>query len=648
MRFRLLFTGILLCSGFLRAQELTWDAVDDSLFLVYRFEQITVYGKQINPSPSMITEVSEQEIQRRGGTSVADVLRSDPGLTITSGSKAETETRIRGFQPNGVLVLVDGRPINPGYYGKADLSMISKDAIAKIKVIKGPASVAYGPNQMGGVINIITRNGFEGSRTSIQTELGNHRYRKISLNQSGIKGKWNYWLSGYEHHSKGFELSQDFQATSIEDGGIRENASYQKFGGALKIGFQPSKKSTYALSMGYHWAKKDCPWSVYEFEEPQYRRFPEWKRFGTAFSGNWNLSPRIQMKSIVFLDGYHDRFQSFKTREMSKDQLEYDSLLENWTIGASTDVTIQSISGHQIQTGFHVRRDLMNKKPDLDEAWFSNSFVTGTVYAEDRYHLTKTTLLTAGLSGHVFWKVETKDYQIHGCPMISLNQRLPKQIQFRISFAQAIQFPTMHQLYSESSGNPDLKPEWADKFEVGLTHTFFLPHFSGVALSMEGVYFYNDLNHLIYRASRTYRFENISTARLQGWEARMSLQKDNTFGVNSGFAKMFGDHSTKELMEEVPEFEGRIDFWCQLSWGTELRYEYRLYGQRSTYTSSWILTGYQAHDFFVSQTIASGLSFQFRLNNLFDENYQEELGYPSPGRQITFGISWHRHSNWSN
>jgi len=644
MRFQVISIGLLLIVSTLKAQELTLDAVGDSLFFVYRFEQVTVYGKQFHPSPSMISKVAEPEIQRRGGNSVADVLRSDPGLTVTSGPKGETETRIRGFKARGVLVLVDGRPINPGYYGKADLSMIPKDVIAKIKVIKGPASVAYGANNMGGVINIITKNGFEGKRTSLHTEIGDHQYRKTSLNHSGCLGKWNYWLSGYEHHGNGFKMSQDFSETSLEDGVTRDNAAYHKIGGAVKVGFQSNNKSTYGLSLGYHWAKKDCPWTIYESEGPQYRRFPKWQRFGGALSASWILTSDIEIKSIFFMDGYHDRFQSFQTRAMSKSQMEYDSLLENWTIGGSTDLNLQLGTRHQIQAGFHVRRDLMNKKPDMGEAWFSNSHITGTVYAEDRFRAYETTIVTAGISGHLFGNADAKVSQIHVCPMVSFNQKLPRQIQFRVSFSQAIRFPTMHHLYSSSSGNPGLKSESADKFEIGLMRTCFLPLFSGVSLTMEGAFFHNELDNLIYRASRTYRYENIATARLQGWEARASLQKSNTFGIDAGFASMNGDQSTKELMEEVPKHEGRVSFWGQAPWGTEIRYEYRQYGQRSTYLSSWNLTGYQVHDFLIAQHVGVGLSLQFRLSNFLDGNYQEEFGYPSPGRQVTFGFSWHRHS----
>jgi len=123
------------------------------------------------------------------------------------------------------------------------------------------------------------------------------------------------------------------------------------------------------------------------------------------------------------------------------------------------------------------------------------------------------------------------------------------------------------------------------------------------------------------------------------------IQKNKVLGVDAGFSKIFREQSTSELMKEVPSHEGQFSIWGRTKWGTEIRYAFRSYGQRSTYLSSWTLAGYQVHDLFIQQFVGAGVTLQFRAGNLLDENYQEELGYPSPGRQITFGFSWKHNSN---
>ncbi len=623
------------------AQELTLQQQADSLYVVYRLDEVVVYGKRYIPAPSMMTEILEAEIPLRQGSTVADLLRTDPGLIVTTGSKAETETRIRGFDARNVLVLVDGRPINPGYYGKADLSMLPKDQISKIKVIKGPASVAYGANGMGGVINIVTKNGLGTPSTLLDTEFGGHGYRKTSLNHSGQKGSWHYWLSGYENAADGFPLSDDFTATSLEDGDLRDNSAYQKAGIQGKLGRRLGPTALISLAAGYHWAQKDCPWTIHPSEGPQFRRFPQWERYGAALSGQWSVTSSLEIKSVLFGDAYHDRFKSYATQAMDEDRLDYDSALENWTLGGSVEALWQVANKHHLHTGFHLRRDLMNKKPDVDEDWFSHHFLTLSVFAEERFIPWMTSTITLGVSYNLFQNENRNEITRHLSPMVSIHQVLPWHFSLRGSWARAVRFPTMHQLFSESSGNSDLKPEEADKWEIGLEREITLPLLDGWRGSAEVAVFSNDLQNLIYRASRTYRHENITDARIRGWEARLALQK-SAFSARISCAFLDPAVSSKELMEEVPEFQlGVTMSWCT-SFGTSIFYQLHHLSERTTYIPSWNLSSYQVHHFTLTQYIVAGIEARVRFSNFLDTAFEEELGYPGAGRQIQCGIMWRR------
>ena len=623
----------------LQSQQI-WDIAGDSVITYYQLEEVVVYGIRHAKSPSMISEIDGTEIRASRSITVADVLRSDPGLTVTSGTKAETETRIRGFDARDVLVLVDGRPINPGYYGKADLSMIPKDHIAKIKVVKGPASVAFGANSMGGVINIVTKNGFESTGTFLDTEFGSHRFRKIALNHGGSAGRFYYWISGYEQYADGFSLSGAFEETSLEDGGQRENSRFHKAGATAKLVFRPSSQTLYGLSLGYHWAEKECPWTVYAWDGPQYRKFPKWERYGLSMSGQWAVKQNVDLKSVVFADAYHDRFVSYTAPEMGRDQIAYDSLLENWTVGLSSDMKIRIATKDQLHLGFHFRRDLMNKRPDTDESWYSRYTLSGNIFAEYRLHPFHSTLLTGGLGLSFFDTQNRMDWTHKTTTLVSLNQKLPFQFDFHASFSNAIRFPTMHHLYSESSGNEALLPEEANKFEIGMARFIHLmPILNG---SLEVVYFSNDLTHMIYRASRTFQYENIESATLKGWEIRTDMQFFSNVTMRLSYANVNTDQTSDELMEEIPEHQWGFRFLLDTGFGLELNYEYRYHGQRMTYYESVVLNRYHIHHVSLSQRIWRKIILTLRCSNLFDEYYEEELGYPAPGRQITVGFSWSR------
>ena len=614
------------------------NAEDDTSALVYTLEEVVVYGIRTISGTSMITEITAEEIQKRNAVTVADILRSDPGLVVTTGTKAETETKIRGFPARDVLVLVDGRPINPGYYGKVDLSMLPLDNIAKIKIIKGPASVAYGANSMGGVINIVTKNGLETPRTVVESEFGDYKFRKLSINHSRQIGRFNYWLSGYENYSDGFALSKDFAATSLEDGGLRGNSFYHKIGMSGKVGFQPSPASLYALSLGYHWAKKDVPFTIYPFESPQFRTFPEWQRLSSALSGNWHLSEKANLKAIIFADAQHDRFVDYAVREMRDDQINWDSRLENWTFGGSVDGRFSTLKNHRVQTGMNFKRDLMNKKSDVDELWASHTIHTGTIFVQDNYRPWKRTEITAGASFNVFGIEKRNSSAQKLCPMASVRQGLPWKLQFRASYANAIRFPTLHHLYSEDSGNPDLNSEQADKFEVGLERSFeFNAH---RYLSIEIAFFHNELTDLIYRTTRSYRFQNIGDATLQGWELRTRFELSRFVSGDVSYGFMSPEVSSDVLLEEVSPHRIRASLSGKTDFGMEMLYELNAFDKRTTYISTRDLSAYKIHNLTISQRIAAFLKVYVKAYNFTDEYFEEELGYPGAGRQFFVGMIW--------
>ena len=226
-------------SGFSQEQ---FELEADSLIQIYRLQEVLVYGNREPLPSSMQLELNQQQMKDRNAKTVADLLNFEPSLNFKSGYKSETEIRIRGFRSSDILVLLDGRPMNPGYYGKVDLSMLPLDNLAKITIVKGPASVAYGANSMGGVINIVTQNGLEIPRTVIETKIGDYEFRNLSVSHSRQVGRFNYWLSSYEQHTRSFPMSANFQPNQYEDGGARDNSFYHKAGICGKLGYQISRQ----------------------------------------------------------------------------------------------------------------------------------------------------------------------------------------------------------------------------------------------------------------------------------------------------------------------------------------------------------------------------------------------------------------------
>lgn len=609
----------------------------DSAVYAYELEEIVSYGNKILTAPSMVSEYNSEDIEKGRTLTIADLLRNDPGLSITSGVKAETETKIRGFQAKDVLVLVDGRPINPGYYGKVDLSMLPADNIAKINVVKGPSSVAYGLNNMGGVIDIITKNGFDNPKTFLDISVGENQFRKLTLGHGLQLGSFNYWISAYENFSKGFNLSNKFSTTSLEDGGLRDNSRYHKAGGNFKAGFQTANKDLYSLSLGYNWAKKDVPTTIYSWDSPTFRKFPEWQRFSSAVSGQWNLFPDLQLKSVVYLDAYRDRLIDYKSIEMIDGDIFFDSYLESWTAGGSIETKFTLFDNHQFHSGINFKRDLMNKKDNFDKPWFSNTIYSGNAFIQDYFNLWTSSDATIGLSFSNF-SVKESQSKNHFSPMISISHSLFNDLRIYLSYANSIRVPTLHQLYSQTSGNPDLKPENADKIETGI-EWYGLFDDDERYLSIQISYFYNNINNRIYRASSSYRFKNISKAILSGIEARTVVYYNQNISADFSIGYINAPNSDKEILEEIPKLKARGALTAKTDFGLQINYEFGYFDERLTYVVSKNLESYLVHNLNMSCTLTEHLKLHADIINITDANYEEELGFPAPGRTIIVGAT---------
>lgn len=611
----------------------TEPAEGDTIVPVYQLQEAVIYGERsLNPT-SMVTTLDRSEIRRHASLTVADLLRSDAGLEVTSGPKSETETRIRGFPARDVLVLVDGRPINPGYYGKVDLAMLPLDNIARVSVVKGPASVAYGPNGMGGVISVVTQNGLDKPHTSVEGMFGERDYRRLSLNHSGRARAVNYWLSLYEHRSAGFQLSRAFEPTSLEDGGVRRGSSYHRIGGDAKIGLQRSPAAQYALAAGYHWAEKDVPPTVYSWDSPTYRRFPFWARLYGSLSGSWQVAPPVELRAQVYGDAYHDRLQSYTGPEMSEVQREFDSRLENFTAGTWADARIEAGKRHGLHTGFSLKQDFVTKKSDIDQPWVLHRTTTAAGFLQDNFRLWRATEVTAGVSLNAFAADEGASLRGELCPMLSIRQPLHPSVTLRGSWASAIRFPTLHDLYSEDSGNSDLRPEEADKVELGCEATVR-------KVKVEVALFDSELRNLIYRSARTERFSNIGTARLEGFEAQADFPIFRGLAGGASYAYLNPAVSSDELMEETPPHRWRFQVLGETRFHTSIRYEFGYFAERTTYLPTRALSAYHIHSLSIQQRLTGQFTLLAVVRNLWDADYQEELGYPATGRFASAGIRW--------
>lgn len=141
-------------------------------------------------APAAVTVIRREDIERLGATTLPDLLRIVPGLSVAQidGNKWAIGARgFNGFFGSKLLVLIDGRSIyNRTFAGVFwDAYDIPFDSIARIEVIRGPAGVLWGSNAVNGVINIVTRSAQETTGGRLEVTAGNVEKHLTDLRYGG-------------------------------------------------------------------------------------------------------------------------------------------------------------------------------------------------------------------------------------------------------------------------------------------------------------------------------------------------------------------------------------------------------------------------------------------------------------------------------
>jgi len=614
-------------------------AAPDSFNTPYRLEEVVVYGEQLQ-GLGMITELRGDELTGRGGSDAAHLLRLDPALAVTSGAKAETETRLRGMPAHATLILIDGRPVNPGYYGKVDLSMIAASNLAAVQIIKGPASAAYGPNAMGGVINIITRSGFDAPGTHLGARFGGHGARYLTLGHALRQGALGLAVHVYEERRDGFRLSGDFPPTSLEDGGLRTGSAYHKAGAGLKAGFERSDHDIYTLTLDYHWSRREIPPTIYGWESPTWRRFPRWMRYGASLNNQRRLGRALELTTVLHADGQQDRLIDYLDPSLDEAAINWDSRLQNRSLGGSLHLSGTSGLHHRFRTGLTYKHDVMNKQPEADASWTRHTLGTGSLFLEDRFTPGAALALTGSLQTSWHTTTARPETRLALSPALALRWHPLRGAAVRAAYSHATRYPTMHALFSQTSGNPDLRPETASKYEVGLEHRF-VDH-TDRRLTVEVAWFRSDLTDLIDRPARSQQFRNVSAATLTGIETAVRASLARQLAIEIGHVWIDRQASTDEIMRELPPHRLSLGLTADTSFGLRLRYDLTAQDERTTHVPERTHLAFQTHNLTVRQRLDRQLTLHFEAINLTDVHYEEELGYPAPGRTFSLGLDWRR------
>ena len=589
-------------------------------------EEIVVEAPLPKDLPLSTTSLIKREkIESLSPKDLSEVLSYTSGTFISSGSKNEFRIKIRGFESQRIVLLYDGIPIYEPFFNSFDLKTIPAEEVENIKVVKGASSVLYGPNALGGVINIITRRPDPPS-FSLKTLYGSND--SLNISSSGAINWKNVFFSGFAS----FDKSDGFKWNKNGENTLRENSDYERKNITGKVYFYPSQKSEILLEAAYYWSEFGVPFAT-EYYFPRYWRFKSWNRLQLNLGGTFSLLKNGHLK---FRSYYvrHDNILDAYT-DASMNELMWESTYNNDSYGAFLLGTVPYLAQNELKFSLNYRDDNIRTQDDRGGEWEEFQHQTLSVGFENHFGLSPRLKLAAGVSLDYLRKY-SGDNKTSLNPILGLKFNPYDYMDIHLTISQKSRFPSMRSLYSSRGGNPDLKDERGVSYELGLRYerNFLL----------SGAIFYNRIKDLISAVRLPSGFQtnlNIGKANIFGFE--LEAQKAGSwigFSVNYTYLNTRNEEENRPL-DLVPE--SQLNFVLDVTdrnklqltvWGLAVsRSEMKIFDDIVKIPGYFVLNAILSKSF-------SNFTIFLKGENLFNKYYVTELGYPMRARTVSVGLKF--------
>jgi len=285
------------------------------------------------------------EYQRDDLSTALDLL---PGVAIQNvGQRRERLISVRGFSSRQVPLFIDGVPVYVPYDGNVDLSRFGVDYVSEIVVSKGLASLLYGPNVLGGAINVVSRRPTEPFEASLRLksefgESGDSLQTRATGTVGGIQGNWYGHATASYVNAEGYTLPGSFRPTANEDGGSRNNADSRDLVISAKLGYVTDGGDEYALSYYRQDGDKNVP--PYAGNAPgvqaRFWRWPYWDKQSFYFTARNEFGPQATVRWRAYYDQFRNALDSYDDATYSSFRRPYafkGSEYDDYTLGGNGD-----------------------------------------------------------------------------------------------------------------------------------------------------------------------------------------------------------------------------------------------------------------------------------------------------------------------
>ncbi len=582
----------------------------------------------------IIYQIKAEEIANLKGKSVVDVLDNIAGIQINgtnSSAGKNKSTYIRGGRDRQVLVLIDGVPVSDpsGVNTTFDLRLLTLSQIESIEIMNGAASTLYGSGAATGVINIkLKKSSNKPISLNYQTSIGTNNSQndsKINLNDfnqnvtvNGTLNKFTYFTSLNTSKTDGLsEALNENSAIKYESDALKAINTFVRIGYAFNEKFNIQLFNNYDKDVYDYDAGAFTDSDINNGENKQLR-------FGLTSNFNYTKGSLSLTTSYNKIDRMFDSFNSWAN---TTDHYEYT--------GKTTLVDI--VNNYKFSNEIQLITGLnYQKQSNLTNSPYGNieddlaNYNTIDPYATVIYNLKSGFNINAG--------VRLNNHSEYGNHLVyNVNPSFNFSNNFRLisSISTAFIAPSTYQLFSQY-GNVNLNPEENKTIEAGLVFS------KNQLFEINSVFFYREEDNAIILPDYVTYQNATETLNAKGVETSLKINalKDVTISLGHTYTNKSAD------LDYIPKNKFTALIETNSIKNTYLSLRLKNISKR-TYFDQWgtgeniNLKSYNLVDIYASNDIIKNkLTLFAQVNNIFNEDYIEAIGYTTLGRNFKIGLDF--------
>jgi len=483
--------------------------------------------------------IKKMQWENTGAKNVRELLINELNLNLSQNTVFGASTDINGISKENIKILVDGVPVIGRLNGIIDLMQVPLNNIERVEIVKGPVSVFYGTDAMGGVINLITK---KNQSSTWATEIAamyesinavrtngkiGYKFGKNYLSLNGEIYRFNGYSSNNAARSKnweernsnagGLQYSRMIRKTQLSYSGNIFFEELVSMGDTVK-----SRTGVKSLTDNKYYARRID--NMIRFNGEIFKNhfleshvsYNDYSRYHDAFNVNINNGEAV-LSTTDTKEKNNEKFNTFNFRAV----LAQDKNVKKLSFALGTDVYNESATGERINNttqdiftvaGFGSATFVAWKKLEMQPAArFTHNDVYGNFLSP---------------AGNVMFK-------------LNANSNL------RMSYARGFRAPSIKELYLDFKmpagavtytilGNTSLEVEKSHNFNINYTHTLHLQNFE---LNINPGAFYNDINDLITLSemvNNTRNYINIEKYKTQGFDLFIEGKISDKFNARIG------------------------------------------------------------------------------------------------------------------